>query len=198
MHQETKDYIIAVMAKDRPGIISAITRSVFELGGNVIELSQTVMRGYFSLILCATFPCGVSPETVRQKVEEGEPELELSASVRKFDPRPLFVPAKNTSIWFLTLQGGDRPGLIYQVTSHLAELDINIEDLYTQTLGEKITMILQLHPENPWSAEHLTSRLEELGNQLGVETHVLHQDILRATSEVGAIRRLVRQTKGGR
>jgi len=39
--------------------------------------------------------------------------------------------------------------------------------------------------------------LESLGGRLGIGIHLLHQDILRATSEVGAIRRLVRQAKGG-
>ncbi len=196
MSRKTKDYIIAVMARDRPGIISSITRSVFELGGNVIELSQTVMRGYFSLILCATLPAGMTPENVRKRVEEGNPRLGLTVSVREYDPQPLFLPACDSGIWFLTLQGRDRPGLICQVASHLAERDINIEDLYTRTTGEEITMILQLHPADQRSAGQLRASLEDLSNRLAMETHLLHQDILRATSEVGAIRRLVRRMKG--
>jgi len=153
MSQLTENYIIAVMARDRPGIIATITHSVFAMGGNVIELSQTVMRGYFSLILCATLPAETQPETIRKGIEKTGKEMGLSASVCRFDPQSLFTPEKNTGIWFLTLQGQDRPGLIYQVTSHLADLEINIEDLYTRSEGKAITMILQIHPASPHSAE---------------------------------------------
>lgn len=121
----------------------------------------------------------------------------LSASVCQYDPQPLFTPEKNAGIWFLTLQGQDRPGLIHQVTSHLAALKINIEDLYTRSEGKEITMILQIHPAFPRSAQQLRNELESLGSRLGIGIHLLHQDILRATSEVGAIRRLVRPVKGG-
>ena len=197
MIHPTRNYIIAVMARDQPGIIAAITQAVFEMGGNVIELSQTVMRSYFSLILCATLPVDKDPEVIRQRLQSAEPALGLSVNVRCYDPQPLFVPEKGAGIWFLTLQGRDRPGLISQVTSLLADLDINIEDLYTQTLGEDITMILQIHPQKVLSAQQLRNHLQALGSKLGIDAHLLHQDILRATSEVGAIRRLVRQARGG-
>ncbi len=197
MPLETDDFIITVMAKDRPGIIAAITSTVFELGGNVTELSQTVMRGYFTLILCAALPPGLESTTIRQHLENAEPELELATCVCRYQPHPLFVPDKDSGVWFLTLQGQDRPGVIAKVATHLASRSINIEDLYTRSEGEEITMILQIRPGSAHSAEQLRQELETLGNQLQIAIHLLHQDILRATSEVGAIRRLVRQAKEG-
>ncbi len=191
MTTKSGDFIIAVMARDRPGIIAAITRAVFELEGNVTELSQTVMGGYFTLILRATLPAGLTPETVRQRIETARPELELAACVRRYDPEPLFMPEDDTA-WFLTLQGPDRPGLIAEVTEALARRQINIEDLYTRSGNEEITMIFQIRPRDPQGAEALRAELETLGARLGLTLHLLHQDILHATSEVGAIRRWVR------
>ncbi|GAB6068361.1 amino acid-binding protein [Methylothermus subterraneus] len=192
------DYIITVMAKDRPGIIAAITRAVFELGGNVTELSQTVMRGYFTLILCASLPPNLEPEEIRRRIETAEPELALSACVRRYDPVPAFVPEEEAGTYFLTIQGKDRPGVIAQVTSYLASQGINVEDLYTRTLGDEITMILQIRPKDKRSAARMRLDLEALGQELKIQLHLLHQDILRATSEVGAIRRLVRLGAEGR
>ncbi|MCX8049511.1 MAG: ACT domain-containing protein [Methylohalobius sp.] len=192
----TQDFIIAVMAQDRPGIVAAVTQAVFELGGNVTELSQTVMRGYFTLILCACLPAKLSPIEIQARIETAEPEMALSVCVSPYNPHPLFVPEEAAGVYFLTVQGQDRPGLIAQITSHLASRAINIEDLYTKTEEEKITMIFQIHPQSPRSAECLTLDLEALACELGIDLHLLHQDILRATSEVGAIRRLVRRTQG--
>lgn len=192
------EYIITVMAKDRPGIIAAITRAVFKLGGNVTELSQTVMRGYFTLILCAALPPGLEPEEIRRRIETAEPEMALSACVRRYDPVPLFVPEEEAGTYFLTIQGRDRPGVIAQVTTYLASQGINVEDLYTRSAGEEITMILQIRPRNRRSAERMRLDLETIGEELKISIHLLHQDILRATSEVGAIRRLVRLAPEGK
>lgn len=193
MPKPSDDFIIAVMAKDRPGIIAAITQSVFELGGNVTELSQTVMAGYFTLILRATLPAGTDAGIIKQRLEGDWPQLALAVCVRRYDPQPLFAPEPETSPYFVTIQGADRPGLIARITNFLAARQINIEDLYTRSEGEAITLILQIRPCQAKAAEQLRTDLEKFGSELGIAIHLLHQDILRATSEVGAIRRLVRQ-----
>ncbi len=193
MSNDSEDFIIAVMAKDRPGIIAAIAQTVFELGGNVTELSQTVMGGYFTLILRATLPAVREENVIKQRLEGDWPQLGLTACVRRYTPERLFEPELDTAAYFLTMQGGDRPGLIARITRYLAGRQINIEDLYTRTEGDAITLILQIRPQNRRSAEQLREDLDKLGEELGIEIHLLHHDILRATSEVGAIRRMVRQ-----
>ncbi|MBN2700686.1 MAG: ACT domain-containing protein [Methylothermaceae bacterium] len=188
----TEDFIISVTAKDRPGIVAAVTRAVFGLGGNVTELSQTVMAGHFSLILRATCPTRLAPEAVQSAIEQSVPEFKLSACVRRYDPVPAFAAETDAPVYFLTVQGPDRPGLIAGIAAALAERRINIEDLYTRSEEEAITMILQVHPRDESAAEALRRDHTPIGAGLGVAVHLLHRDILRATSEVGAIRRLVR------
>ncbi|GIX05811.1 MAG: amino acid-binding protein [Candidatus Poribacteria bacterium] len=194
----SEEYIITVMAKDRPGIIAAITRTLFEMGGNVTELSQTVMRGYFTIILSASLPPGWEPEEIKKRIEAAEPEMELSAYVRRYDPVPLFVPKEtDQGAYILTVQGKDRPGIIAQVSTYLASQGINIEDFYAQAVGDRFTMVLQIRPEDPWTADHLRLDLEAICSELGINAYLLHQDIFHATSEVGAIRRLVRRPSRG-
>ncbi len=188
----TAEFIIAVTAKDQPGIIATITEAVFELGGNVTELSQTVMSGYFTLILRADLPAHTDPATIKRRIEGARPELGLAVHVRPYESQPLFVPEEHTGVYFLTVQGPDRPGLIAEITTFLAAHQINIEDLYTRSEGDTITMIFQIQPRTCQGAVQLRQHLAPLGKKLGVAVHLLHQDILRATSEVGAIRRLVR------
>lgn len=197
MNAGTEDFIISVTAKDRPGIVAAVTQAVFRLGGNVTELSQTVMAGHFSLILRAACPPGLEPEEIRRRIEGGVPEFGLSACARRYDPIPAFVVQESAPVYFLTVQGPDRPGLIAGIATALAERRINIEDLYTRSEGEEITMIFQVHPQDQSAAEGLRQDLAAIGSELRVAVHLLHRDILRATSEVGAIRRLVRAGRAG-
>ena len=46
-----KQLVISVMSKDRPGIIADITGVILDLGGDLADLNQSVLGGYFSMIL---------------------------------------------------------------------------------------------------------------------------------------------------
>ena len=48
-------YIVTVTAADRVGIVHSVTGTLRDQGGNILELSQTVMRGYFTIILAVEF-----------------------------------------------------------------------------------------------------------------------------------------------
>lgn len=53
-------YVLNVMADDRPGIVSAVSRAVADAGGNIDACSQTVLSGYFTLIMIVSFPVPVA------------------------------------------------------------------------------------------------------------------------------------------
>ena len=48
-------YIVTVTAADRVGIVYSVAGTIRDEGGNILELSQTVMRGFFTLILEVEF-----------------------------------------------------------------------------------------------------------------------------------------------
>src|SRR5436305_6365197 len=48
-------YIVTVTAADRVGIVYSVAGTLRDQGGNILELSQTVMRGYFTIILAVAF-----------------------------------------------------------------------------------------------------------------------------------------------
>lgn len=52
---EKSQYVVTVTAADRVGIIHSVTGTLRDIGGNILELSQTVMRGYFTIILAVEF-----------------------------------------------------------------------------------------------------------------------------------------------
>ncbi|RKX42690.1 MAG: hypothetical protein DRP64_09445, partial [Verrucomicrobia bacterium] len=46
---------ISVMAKDRPGIVAEVTAGISALDGNLADLRESVLCGYFTMILIAGF-----------------------------------------------------------------------------------------------------------------------------------------------
>ena len=58
------------MAKDRPGIVAEVTEGIGSLGGNLADLRESVLCGYFTMILNAGFPQEVSVEQVEKILAE--------------------------------------------------------------------------------------------------------------------------------
>ena len=43
--------LVSVMGTDRPGIIAKVSTALFELNINVLEISQTILGGYFTMLM---------------------------------------------------------------------------------------------------------------------------------------------------
>jgi len=177
-------YVISVMSEDRVGIIHDVTDQIVSLKGNIIELSQTVVRGYFTVLLEAVFPAGVETGDVEAAIEKGSREPgELNVLVT---PRRAGVPMakKRPEVYVLTARGPDRPGAIHRIASFLAGQDVNFEDLYCYVEGEGFTMIAQLTLPPTLSFERLQIDLEALGREGDLEIVLQHENIFRAVNEV--------------
>jgi len=179
-----KCYVISIMSVDRVGIIHDITDHILALQGNIIALSQTVMRGYFTVLLEAVFPPDVNSEDVKAQLAKGgrEPE-ELQVLVTERVPS---VPTtkERPETYVLTARGQDRPGSIHRIASFLAGQDVNFEDLYCYVEDGWFVMIAQvtLPPKLPF--ERLQIDLEMLGRDSKMQIVLQHEDIFHAVNEV--------------
>lgn len=184
----TAETVVTVMASDRVGIIAEVTQAVSELGGNINELSQTVMRGYFTIILSVTFPTDMTHDRIRELIEQKGARGELLVSVKDY------VGSAQSALegdrFILTTRGADQPGIIRQVTGYLAHKSINIEDCYAYVEGDGFVMILEVTIPHEWDVRQLQLDLESLGSEIGLSAHLQHENIFLATNEVRSVRAL--------
>ena len=52
------------MSRDRVGIVAEVSGAIAALQGDIADMRQSVLRGYFTMILLARFPGQVSPEGI--------------------------------------------------------------------------------------------------------------------------------------
>lgn len=43
--------VITVMGKDTPGIVAKVSAKCFEYGGNILDVTQTLLQEYFAMIM---------------------------------------------------------------------------------------------------------------------------------------------------
>ena len=182
-------YIVSVMSSDRPGIIAGITGALFQLDGNVDELSQTVMGAHFTVILSVTLPRELAPEAVRDAVAGSGAPGELQVSVRTVAPgRAAKTEGPSQGTFILTVLGKDQPGTIYQFASYLAKKQVNIIDCYAKAKRGTFDMILEVQIPEGIDIPEMQSEIDWMGVEMGFSARLQHENIFIATNEPRPVR----------
>lgn len=184
-------YVLSVLIADRVGILGAITAAVTDLGANIEGISQTVVQGYFTVIMLAAFAQPRSAEAVRDAILKRFAKDEAAVMVRPYQA-PLRVPVAGDR-YILTMAGRDRPGILKALTGYLAGKNINIEDLFFSIVGEHVTHIGEVTVPAQLDLEQIQTELREVMAPFALVVSLQHENLFRATNEVGAIRHLLKE-----
>ena len=85
----------------------------------------------------------------------------------------------------VTVIGKDKPGIISKVSTNLAEVNVNIEDISQTIVQGNFTMIMLCDlSASKLILKELKAKMEELGEQIGVSIHVQHEDIFNAMHKI--------------
>ena len=186
--------VISVLVPDRVGILREISTAIFDMGGNIEDISQTVVQHYFTVTLTATFDRAPQPETVEAAIRDRFEPGEASVMVR-----PHITPrASHTNEgerYMLILRGPDRPGILKTVTIFLAERRINIEDWHVLVTDETALHIGEVTLPGTLDLKQTQAELHRAMQPLGLDSQIQHENIFRATNDIGPIKRLL---SGGR
>ncbi len=180
-----KQMIISVMAKDRPGIIAEVTGAIFELGGDLADLNQSILSGYLNMILAVNFDETVTTEDVLAKFSDLKTKTDFEISIKELD-----TPIETTAIlppvetYIVTAQGANKSGLVHGISKFCRDLNINILDLSTKLADGQYTMVLQLDLHNVHSVGQVQTELASFADQTGLNVTIQHNDIFKATHEV--------------
>jgi glycine cleavage system transcriptional repressor len=75
----SEPYLLSVHGADRPGIVSAVTRAIADLGGNITDLSTRLAEGFYVLAAEVALPLD---QADRARSELREIAADLGVSVR--------------------------------------------------------------------------------------------------------------------
>ena len=78
--------IVTVVGKDRVGIIAGVCVKLAEYNVNVLDISQTVMQGYFTMMMATDVSeCNVPLAELVTRMEQVGNEMGLSIRVQRED-----------------------------------------------------------------------------------------------------------------
>lgn len=162
-------YALSAIGPDRPGIVAAIAKVLYEHGCNVEDSSMTMLRGNFAVMLVLAAPGGVEAQALEDALCDPCGELGLLYSVRAVDDEAVHPHPTHT----LTVYGADRPGILFRVSEALAETGINITDLSSRLVGESTApvyvLMLELAAPRDTDIDGLEVVLRQIASQVGVD-----------------------------
>lgn len=172
--------VLSVMAKDRPGIVAEVTEAIHSLGGNLADLRESVLRGYFTMILIAGFP----PRMTVGEVEKILAEATASRVAVTLHEEPTATTKSSAEAYVLSAAGRDRTGLVALVSRFCCDRGVNILDLASHAEASQYTMMLLLDLEEIRSLDEFRVDLAAFGQANDLALALQHNDIFRATNEV--------------
>jgi glycine cleavage system transcriptional repressor len=180
-------YIVTVTAADRVGIVFSVAGTVRDQGGNILELSQTVMRSYFTIILAVEFPDRKDPRALVAAITDRGKRFDLTVAV--IEARSAIeAPVSNGERFILTVLGEDHAGNIHGIAGCLAAHGVNIVDLHARADGARFSLVMEVFIPPDLSPATVRAELERYGRELGLEAYVQHENIFLATSEPSPVR----------
>jgi glycine cleavage system transcriptional repressor len=181
-------YIISVTAADRVGIVYAVTGAILDQGGNILELSQTVMRGYFTIILEVEF-AGPRPATqLAEAIRERGKHFDLQVLVTEAKNGTIEPPVPNGERFILTVLGNDSSGIIHGIAGCLVVHGVNIVDLHARVEGTRCSMVMEAFLPHDLTPGTIRAELERFGRDHKIEAYIQHENIFLATTEPSPVR----------
>jgi glycine cleavage system transcriptional repressor len=183
-----KKFIISVLGKDRPGIIAAVTRVLFEKEFNIEDVSQTILQSQFSGIFIVTGPDRIDPGLLCGELQGGTAGMQMHYHVREMDPAPFTWTECACESFVITTRGPDRKGLVAQITAVLAKHNVNVTQLQAVFRGGiepgKNMMIYEVDIPLDIDQQQLRSDLKAKANELALEVNIQHKNIFEAMNRV--------------
>ena len=78
--------IVTVVGKDQVGIIAGVCNTLADYNNNVLDISQTIMQGYFTMMMVTDVSkCNVSVGDLAKQMDAAGQEMGLSIRVQRED-----------------------------------------------------------------------------------------------------------------
>lgn len=188
----TTPFVMTLLAKNRVGLLTAISNGLSELGGNLREVSQTVIQDYFTMIMAVDFPENRTADLIVEHLGSLCKAFDAQICIEdpsKSSPGWKSKDAEPTEPYCLTVLGKDRPGSLRTLILRLASEGIMVTDLHatTETGTDHFTGRFLLAIPVAVDRIRLQRELADLGENEGLGIILQHARVVAATQNPSAL-----------
>ena len=163
-------YILTFIGDDRPGLVEQLSNVVEANGSNWHESRLSQLGGKFAGLILVSLPQG--------RAEQLEAELKgLSASGLSVRVTPTEDVAQSSDARSITLSvlGPDRPGIVREISSALAQRHVNVVEMESQVesaaMSSELLFSAKISAQVPGDTDmdDLSDALDDIANQMTLD-----------------------------
>lgn len=132
----TREYIITMTAENRVGILAAVTKAMGELGAELLEASQTVVSGYFTMIFSTMVPADREEHVIRDHLCDVCRPFGINVTVTARGESTVEQATSARVIKRLRLSGKNLPGILRKIAVKMSMSGIDIVGMHAFREGE--------------------------------------------------------------
>jgi glycine cleavage system transcriptional repressor len=161
---------VTAVGADRPGIAAAVTKVLYEHGGNIEDSRMAILGGHFAMMLIVALPSGSDAGAMERSLSAAVASLDLIVAVRPVAE----VPPEDArgAGYVVSVYGADRPGIVFRVCDALAGHRVNVTDLATRVVeGDPPVYVMILEATVPAGIDPgmVERDLKAIGSELSVD-----------------------------
>ena len=183
-----KKVAISVLGTDRPGIVAAVSRILFDSRCNIEDVAQTILQTEFTGIFIASLPENLDAEGLLVELENRLQPLGLRILVKPLEMTTQKTTSPASEPFVITTTGPDRLGLVSGMTEVIARFGVNITNLRAAFRGgddpSQNTMIYEVDVPLHIDRRSFRQALREKAGQLGLQLSLQHREIFQALHRI--------------
>lgn len=162
-----KYFLINAFGKDRPGIVKDVSKLLYELGFNIEDSTMSRLGGEFTIMLIVEGTNNIDVKKIKDAFKSLE-EKGITINVKEISDIE-HEKKEPENIYKIVVYGGDKPGIVYNISKMFADNNINIIDMNTEKAGDLYVLITEIETPENFNEENLYKEIEKLKDNLGVD-----------------------------
>lgn len=180
--------VISVLGQDRPGIIAAVTATLFKLDCNIENINQTILQSEFSGIFIASIPSDLTNGELCSQLTGALAHLNLNVYVKSLEHKEKGFESDRCEPFIITTIGPDRKGLVAGITEIIAKHGVNVTNLKAIFKGgdnpTDNIMIYEVDIPNDIDQQILRAELMKRASELGLDISIQHRNIFMSINRI--------------
>jgi glycine cleavage system transcriptional repressor len=180
--------ILSILGRDRPGIVAAVSRALFQQNCNIENVSQAMLQAEFAGIFIVSMPAGISAENLHHNLRSALSPLGLHVHTKPCETGEDPNAAGPCEPFVITTRGPDRKGLVADISEVIARHGVNITNLQAvfkggDAPGDNI-MIYEVDVPTIVDHQALARDLRAKADSLELEINIQHRNIFETLHRI--------------
>ena len=180
--------ILSILGQDRPGIVAAVSKVLYEQNCNIENVSQTTLQSEFAGVFIVSMPQGILAQSLHQHLSAQMTPIGLDVHIALLEPKTDVIKKPKCEAYIITTKGPDRKGLVAGISEVIARFEGNITNLQAVFKGGddpgNNIMIYEVDLPPQTDPNALYQELKKRANELSLEIDMQHRKIFEAINRI--------------